>query len=122
MLVTPPGRYDNDNSIDRAIVWPDANRFNILLSVFQTIKQLRNDANRTSPQLVNISAPYSMLDPNITDEDGNFIMFLIDGVPTIQCGTVLNRNYTGVPNTTIYDKGVYPDSCDDGKCGSIPPA
>ncbi|MCF8295362.1 MAG: cell surface protein SprA, partial [Bacteroidales bacterium] len=73
LSVTPAGRYDNENSIDREIVWPTENRINILLSVFQSVKQYRNDANRANPSVVSITAPYSMLDPNTTDEDGNYV-------------------------------------------------
>jgi len=117
LMVTPPGRYDNDNSIDRAIVWPDANRFDILLSVFQTIKQLRNDANRASPQLVNISAPYSMLDPNVTDDEGNFMN---------KVTVVGNPNLSNVKTVMIGVRnpkrnGEYAEPSDDGlpKAGEI---
>lgn len=40
--ITPPGRYNNDLESDRAIVWPEDNRFNIQLSDFQELKQERN--------------------------------------------------------------------------------
>ncbi|NOY37976.1 MAG: cell surface protein SprA [Chlorobi bacterium] len=44
--VTPPGRYNNDLESDRAIVWPEDNRFNIPLVIFQELKQERNAAMR----------------------------------------------------------------------------
>ncbi|MFA8435711.1 MAG: cell surface protein SprA [Marinifilaceae bacterium] len=46
LKLTAPGRYQNDNENDRLEVWPDENRFDFPLSVFQTIKQLRNDEMR----------------------------------------------------------------------------
>ncbi len=42
LKLTPPGRYDNKSDDSRAIVWPEENSFNILLSVFQEVKQARN--------------------------------------------------------------------------------
>jgi cell surface protein SprA len=44
LRLTPPGRYSNENDAQRAIVWPEENRFNIDLSVFQDAKQARNRA------------------------------------------------------------------------------
>ena len=42
LKLTPPGRYENKSDDSRAIVWPEENSFNILLSVFQEVKQARN--------------------------------------------------------------------------------
>ncbi|OFY51957.1 MAG: cell surface protein SprA, partial [Bacteroidetes bacterium RBG_13_46_8] len=42
LKLTPPGRYDNKSDESRAIVWPEANSFNIDLSLFQEAKQERN--------------------------------------------------------------------------------
>ncbi len=71
LKVTPPGRYDNNNESDRELVWPDLNRLNIELEVFQEIKQLRNNANRENPINVSINSPFSKLDERRLDENGN---------------------------------------------------
>jgi cell surface protein SprA len=42
LKLTAPGRYNNDNDGQRAIVWPAENSFNIDLSVLQAAKQARN--------------------------------------------------------------------------------
>ncbi|HOS72450.1 MAG TPA: cell surface protein SprA, partial [Bacteroidales bacterium] len=42
LKLTPPGRYDNKSDESRALVWPEANSFNIDLKVFQAAKQERN--------------------------------------------------------------------------------
>ncbi|WP_461636514.1 T9SS outer membrane translocon Sov/SprA [Labilibaculum euxinus] len=46
MRLTPAGLYNGDIEEDRLAVWPDENRFDFKLRLFQTIKQLRNDAVR----------------------------------------------------------------------------
>lgn len=46
LKLTPPGLYDDNSDDDRLTVWPDENRFDFKLRLFQTIKQLRNDALR----------------------------------------------------------------------------
>ncbi|MCT4616015.1 MAG: cell surface protein SprA [Marinifilaceae bacterium] len=48
LKLTPAGEYNGDNKDDRYIVWPDENRFDIALRIFQTIKQLRNNEMRKS--------------------------------------------------------------------------
>ncbi|MCY1635390.1 T9SS outer membrane translocon Sov/SprA [Marinifilum sp. D737] len=47
LKLTAPGLYNGDNENDRLAVWPDENRFDFKLRLFQTIKQLRNDAMRS---------------------------------------------------------------------------
>ncbi len=42
LKLTAPGRYNNKADESRALVWPEANSFNIDLSVFQDAKQERN--------------------------------------------------------------------------------
>jgi cell surface protein SprA len=42
LKLTPPGRYNNDNDNQRAIVWPVENSFNIDLSILQEAKLARN--------------------------------------------------------------------------------
>jgi cell surface protein SprA len=46
LKVTPPGRYSNDSESDRLIVWPEENRMEIDLKIFQDLKMARNDALR----------------------------------------------------------------------------
>ena len=46
LSITPPGRYSNDVEADRRIVWPEENRFDILLESFLDLKQLRNEELR----------------------------------------------------------------------------
>ncbi|WP_171596877.1 cell surface protein SprA [Marinifilum caeruleilacunae] len=47
LKLTAPGLYNGDSDSDRLAVWPDENRFDFKLRLFQTIKQLRNDAMRS---------------------------------------------------------------------------
>ncbi len=47
LKLTPAGNYNGDRIEERRIVWPEENRFNVKLKLFQTIKQLRNDAKRS---------------------------------------------------------------------------
>ncbi|NLN30972.1 MAG: cell surface protein SprA [Bacteroidales bacterium] len=42
LKLTLPGRYDNKSDESRALVWPEANSFNIDLTVFQDAKRERN--------------------------------------------------------------------------------
>jgi cell surface protein SprA len=42
LKLTPPGHYDNNSDVSRAIVWPAENSFNIDLSILQDAKQERN--------------------------------------------------------------------------------
>ena len=44
LKLTPPGRYDNDSESDRRIVWPEDNKFEIVLDLFTELKQARNRA------------------------------------------------------------------------------
>jgi cell surface protein SprA len=62
LKVTMPGRYDNDNSGDRARVWPRENHFEIILDVFQDVKQARNDQMRLSGSSVSYTTVYSGFD------------------------------------------------------------
>lgn len=66
LVLTPHGRYNNDSETDRAIVWPEENRFEIDLSVFTKVKQERNRAMADPNSNVTISSVYS-----IYDEKGN---------------------------------------------------
>lgn len=44
LKITAPGRYDEESDDSRRLVWPDANEFNIDLSVLQDAKTARNKA------------------------------------------------------------------------------
>jgi cell surface protein SprA len=60
--VTPPGRYNNDLYEDRLAVWPAENRFEIPLTVFQDVKQARNDQMRVIGSTVNYNTVFSIID------------------------------------------------------------
>jgi cell surface protein SprA len=62
LLLTPPGRYDNDNPSDQRIVWPSENRFEIALEIFQDVKQARNDEMRVLGSTVNLNTIYTTFD------------------------------------------------------------
>lgn len=62
LRVTPPGRYDNDRTGDRAMVWPRENQFEIDLEVFQDVKQSRNDEMRRSGSSVTYTTVFSDYD------------------------------------------------------------
>ncbi|MCK5461903.1 MAG: cell surface protein SprA, partial [Bacteroidales bacterium] len=66
LKVTPPGFYNNDDGNDRLIVWPAENRFEILLTIFQDVKQARNDKMRVSGSSINYNSVFSII-----DEKGN---------------------------------------------------
>jgi len=65
--LTDPGLYNGDSEDDRLLVWPDENRFDFKLKLFQTIKQLRNDAVRASA-LVDYSTVYSSSVEELSDD------------------------------------------------------
>ncbi|MDQ2179977.1 cell surface protein SprA [Marinifilum sp. D714] len=58
LKLTAPGVYNGDNENDRLAVWPDENRFDFKLRLFQTIKQLRNDAMRSAGSSVDYLTVY----------------------------------------------------------------
>jgi cell surface protein SprA len=62
LKITEPGRYNNDLYADRLIVWPDANRFEITLEIFQDVKQARNDQMRILNSTVYYNTVYSLVD------------------------------------------------------------
>ncbi|KPK82975.1 MAG: cell surface protein SprA, partial [Bacteroides sp. SM23_62_1] len=62
LVLTPPGRYDNDNLNDRRAVWPSENRFDFPLEIFQDVKQARNDDMRVTSATVNLNTIYSIYD------------------------------------------------------------
>ena len=62
LVLTPPGNYDNDEYEDRLIVWPDENRIDLRFSLFQDVKQERNDKMRESNSTVQLTTPYYIMD------------------------------------------------------------
>ena len=62
--LTPPGRYNNMNSQDRAKVWPMSNFLDVPLDLFTTVKTARNREKSNNTQGVGYSILYSMLDPD----------------------------------------------------------
>ena len=62
LILTPPGRYDNNNLNDRRTVWPVENRFEIPLEIFQDVKQARNDDMRVTGATVTMNTIYSFFD------------------------------------------------------------
>ena len=60
LKLTPPGDYSNSSSDDRLVVWPEENRFDIDLEIFQKVKQARNnEMNRPGSELT-LSDVYSI--------------------------------------------------------------
>ena len=62
--LTPPGRYNNMNSQDRAKVWPADNRFDIPLNILTDVKTQRNRDKSSNVQGVGYAQLYSILDPD----------------------------------------------------------
>jgi cell surface protein SprA len=62
LVLTPHGRYSNESESDRAIVWPEANRFDIDLSLFTEVKQERNRALADINSNMSINSVYSIFD------------------------------------------------------------
>lgn len=60
LIVTPPGDYNNDDGADRRAVWPEENSLDLALSLFQQVKQARNDAMRREGSTVNFNTIYQM--------------------------------------------------------------
>ena len=66
LTLTPPGRYNNFNSQDRARVWPSDNYLNVPLDIFTTVKTQRNRDRSAHVEGVGYTQLYSMLDPDNT--------------------------------------------------------
>ncbi len=64
--LTPPGRYNNMNSADRAKVWPISNFLNVPLDLFTSVKTARNRDRSNHAEGVGYNILYSMLDPDNT--------------------------------------------------------
>ncbi len=100
LVLTPPGRYDNDNLNDRRTVWPTENRIDFALEIFQDVKQARNDDMRMIEATVNMNTIYS-----IYDEKGNRVSVKgnpnLSNVRTIMIGI---RNSKGSNNPLEDDR------------------
>ncbi|MGC9343971.1 MAG: cell surface protein SprA, partial [Bacteroidales bacterium] len=97
LKLTPPGRYDNDEEADRLIVWPNVNRFEIDLEIFQRAKQARNDAMRDPDSQVEITSVFPFF-----DEKGNKVSISgnpnLANVRTIMIGVRNPRGGANNPN------------------------
>ena len=62
--VTPPGKYNNFNSADRAKVWPVDNRMDIELSVLTDLKTARNHDRSAGVEGVGYARLFTGRDPN----------------------------------------------------------
>ncbi len=62
--ISPPVKYDQNNFIDRGIVWPLENNINIVLEVFQEVKQSRNDAMRVAGSIIDLNSVFEGFDGN----------------------------------------------------------
>jgi len=60
LKLTPPGTYADDDDNERAIVWPDANGLNIVLSELVDAKQARDAAMNLQGSSISISDVYSV--------------------------------------------------------------
>ena len=104
--ITEPGVYNNDNTRDRAQVWPLANQFNFPLSVFTDAKTARNKAKRAGDRSVGNTIPYIVYD---TDNGHPNNKVTVVGNPTLaEVQTVMigvrNRknNLTGGVNGEVW--------------------
>ena len=64
LTLTPPGRYNNYNSQDRAKVWPISNFLDLPLDLLTDVKTQRNREKSANTPGVGYTTLYSMLDPN----------------------------------------------------------
>lgn len=62
LVLTPPGRYNNNSETDRERVWPRENLLDIDLELFQTVKMLRNDEMRKEGSMISYTTVYGMSD------------------------------------------------------------
>ncbi len=108
LKLTPAGRYDNDLESDRLIVWPEVNKFEIVLDDFTELKQDRNSAMSDPESEVSITSVFSQI-----DDDGNRIS--VSGNPNLSS---IRTIMIGVRNPK---SGNNPFRSDDGlpKSGEI---
>ena len=77
--LTPEGRYNNDNVLDRQKVWLEENMFDFDLQTLVNAKMARNRAKRAGNSSVGNTIPYESYDPDDLD---NKITVL--GNPTLE--------------------------------------
>ena len=105
MKLTPPGRYDNDILSERKIVWPEDNKFEIVLDDFTELKQDRNRAMSDPDSEVSITSAFSMVDdkgnrmtvsgnPNLSD-----VRTIMIGVRNPKAGNNPFRSDDGLPKS-----------------------
>lgn len=61
--LTPPGNYSNNNTGDRATVWPENNMIDFPLSILTNLKKQRNREKGTTGTSVSNMTEYSGVDP-----------------------------------------------------------
>ncbi|MGM0648874.1 MAG: cell surface protein SprA [Bacteroidota bacterium] len=66
LKVTQPGNYNNDETDDRLIVWPEENNLDLDFELLQMVKQNRNDEMRSAGSGVTLTRLYSMADGDRT--------------------------------------------------------
>ncbi|MBP3299734.1 MAG: cell surface protein SprA [Muribaculaceae bacterium] len=71
--LTAPKKYNNMNSADRRLVWPESNRLDIPFDIFTTIKTRRNHDRSAGMEGVGYNTVYSYHDP---DNDKNTVAVL----------------------------------------------
>nr|OJU51148.1 MAG: cell surface protein SprA [Bacteroidales bacterium 45-6] len=64
LTITPAGKYSNNNSSDRNIVWPQDNMFDFPLELLKNIKLNRNKAMNTGKENISYSNLYYEYDPD----------------------------------------------------------
>lgn len=57
----PPQGYSNESVDDRRIVWPEENRFDIPLELFQDVKQTRNNEMQNPANRISVNDLFSMI-------------------------------------------------------------
>ncbi len=62
--LSPPVKYDQRSDADAKIVWPVENNINIVLEVFQAVKQARNDAMRVIGSIIDQNSVFEGFDGN----------------------------------------------------------
>jgi cell surface protein SprA len=95
LKLTPHGRYNNNNTDDRYIVWPEQNDFDIPLDLFQKVKLRRNNKRREDGSTITYSDVFSYPDPerpnNTVKIKGNpnlsNVMTIMLGVKTRAAGS-----------------------------------
>ncbi|OFX43275.1 MAG: cell surface protein SprA [Bacteroidetes bacterium GWA2_30_7] len=111
LQITLKGVYNNNDDKDepdRDIVWPEANRFNIVLENLTVVKNSRNEAMRQDGSTITLSTPFTSFEGNnritITGSPN------LSNVRTIMIGIRNRSKYTN--NEDFNDDGL-------GKCVEV---